>query len=55
MTDGYGGVSGCIFLDEHIGKGLADDVASSDDYYVSAFDFYAAANEQLNNAVRCAG
>jgi len=38
MTNGYGGVAEGAFLDEYIGKGFTDDVASSDYDDVCAFD-----------------
>ena len=46
VADGYGGVAEGAFLDEYIGKGFTDDIASADDDDVCAFDFDAAFNAE---------
>ena len=55
VADGYGGVAEGAFLDEYIGKGFTDDIASADDDDVCAFDFDAAFKQKLNDTVRRAG
>jgi hypothetical protein len=55
VADGDCGVAEGAFLDEDIGQGFTDDIASANDYDVGAFDFDAGFEQKLNDAVRGAG